>query len=91
MYTPPMFRPDRAASLALADARGFGAFRAWDGNQPVVARGNPLIGLTDGQSCWLVAVNGADAYVSPDWCVSPDLSRLHLCWLGSTMKRRAIG
>ena len=25
MYTPPMFKPDRAASLAFAEARGFGA------------------------------------------------------------------
>ena len=23
-------------------------------------------------SSWLMAVNGADAYVSPDWYVSPD-------------------
>jgi transcriptional regulator len=37
-----------------------------------VARGNPLIGLADGSSSWLMAVNGADAYVSPDWYVSPD-------------------
>jgi transcriptional regulator len=31
MYTPPMFKPDRAASLAFAEARGFGTVRAWDG------------------------------------------------------------
>jgi transcriptional regulator len=37
-----------------------------------VARGNPLIALADGTSSWLLAVNGADAYVSPDWYVSPD-------------------
>ncbi len=24
MYTPPMFKPDRAASLGFAEARGFG-------------------------------------------------------------------
>ena len=93
MYTPPMFKPDRAASLAYAQARGFGLVCAWDGARPIasslpfyldyaddgtprvafhVARGNPLIALADGTSSWLLAVNGADAYVSPDWYVSPD-------------------
>jgi transcriptional regulator len=37
-----------------------------------VARHNPLIQLADGTSSWLLAVSGADAYVSPDWYVSPD-------------------
>ena len=37
-----------------------------------VARHNPLVKLADGTSSWLLAVNGADAYVSPDWYVSPD-------------------
>ena len=37
-----------------------------------VARHNPLVKLADGTACWLLAVNGADAYVSPDWYVSPD-------------------
>ncbi|MDP3692240.1 FMN-binding negative transcriptional regulator [Bradyrhizobium sp.] len=93
MYTPPMFKPDRAASLAFAQARGFGTVCAWDGNKPVasalpfcldyaddgtpcavfhVARHNALAGLADGTSSWLMAVNGADAYVSPDWYASPD-------------------
>jgi transcriptional regulator len=93
MYTPPMFKTDRAASLGFAEARGFGTACAWDGNKPVasalpfylshtnngtpqaafhVARHNPLVKLADGTSCWLLAVNGADAYVSPDWYVSPD-------------------
>jgi transcriptional regulator len=93
MYTPPMFKPDRAASLGFAEARGFGTVCAWDGAKPVasslpfyltsaddgtpqalfhVARGNALAGLADGKSRWLLAVNGADAYVSPDWYVSPD-------------------
>jgi transcriptional regulator len=88
-----MFKPDRAAGLAFAEARGFGTFCAWDGARPLasplpfyldyaddgtpraafhVARGNPLIGLADGRSSWLLAVNGADTYVSPDWYVSPD-------------------
>jgi transcriptional regulator len=36
------------------------------------ARHNPLIKLADGTTSWLLAVSGADAYVSPDWYVSPD-------------------
>jgi transcriptional regulator len=93
MYTPPMFKSDRAAGLAFAHARGFGTVCAFDGKKPIasplpfyldyaddgtprvafhVARGNPLIQLADGASCWMLAVNGADAYVSPDWYVSPD-------------------
>ena len=93
MYTPPPFKSDRAASLAFAEARGFGLACAWDGSKPVasplpfyltsandgtpraafhVARHNPLIKLADGTSRWMLAVNGADAYVSPDWYASPD-------------------
>ena len=93
MYTPPMFKSDRAASLAFAQTRGFGLACAWDGTKPVAsslpfyltfaddgtphaafhaARHNPLIKLADGRSSWLLAVSGADAYVSPDWYVSPD-------------------
>ena len=37
MYTPPMFKPDHAASLAWAQARGFGTITAWDGNKPVAS------------------------------------------------------
>ncbi|MGJ5019801.1 FMN-binding negative transcriptional regulator [Bradyrhizobium oligotrophicum] len=93
MYTPPPFKPDRAASLGFAEARGFGTLCAWDGTRPIassvpfhlgalndgtpqaffhVARGNPLAKLADGATRWLLAVNGADAYVSADWYVSPD-------------------
>jgi len=93
MYTPPMFQADRAASLAFAQARGFGTVCAWDGAKPIasslpillsyaddgtphaafhLARHNPLLKLADGTSSWLMAVNGADAYVSADWYVSPD-------------------
>ena len=93
MYTPPMFKPDRAACLAFAQTRGFGTLCAWDGAKPIasslpfylvyaddgtpqaafhVARHNPLLSLADGTSSWLMAVNGADAYVSPDWYASPD-------------------
>jgi transcriptional regulator len=88
-----MFKPDRAASLAFAEARGFGLACAWDGFKPIasslpfylsfaddgtpralfhVARHNPLVKLAGGTNSWLLAVNGADAYVSPDWYVSPD-------------------
>jgi transcriptional regulator len=93
MYTRPFFEPDRAASLAFAEARGFGTVCAHDGGKPVasslpfyltygddgtphalfhVARQNALAALADGKSSWLMAVNGADAYVSPDWYASPD-------------------
>jgi transcriptional regulator len=98
MYTRPVFEPDRAASLAFADARGFGLICACDGGKPVasslpfcleylsdgtpsvsfhVARGNALAGLAgagnpSAKSSWLLAVNGADAYVSPHWYASPD-------------------
>jgi transcriptional regulator len=93
MYTPPMFKADRAASLAFAEARGFGNICAWDGAKPIasslpfylgyaadgtpevlfhLARQNRLLKLADGTSSWLLAVNGADAYVSADWYVSPD-------------------
>jgi transcriptional regulator len=37
-----------------------------------VARGNRLASLADSTSSWLLGVNGADAYVSPDWYLSPD-------------------
>ena len=93
MYTPPPFKSDRTASLAFAEARGFGTVCAFDGRKPIasqlpfyltsaddgtplalfhVARGNPLVQLADGASSWLLAVNGADAYVSADWYVSAD-------------------
>ena len=93
MYTPPMFKSDRAASLAFAQTRGFGLVCASDGARPIasslpfyltfaddgtpraafhVARHNPLVKLAGGSNSWLLAVNGADAYVSPDWYVSPD-------------------
>lgn len=93
MHTPPLFKTDRAASFAFAEARGFGLVSAYDGRVPVaspvpfcidyagdgtprlafhLARNNPLIGLADGKAHWLMAVTGADAYVSADWYVSPD-------------------
>lgn len=93
MYTPPRFKPDRAAALAFAAARGFGTACAWDGEKPIasalpfaldygadgtplllfhMARQNPLLQQADGTAPWVMAVNGADAYVSADWYVSPD-------------------
>lgn len=93
MYTPPMFKADRASCLKFAEARGFGLVTAWDGKKPIasslpfyltsaddgtpqalfhLARHNPLAKLADGASSWLLAVVGANAYVSPDWYLSPD-------------------
>lgn len=37
MYTPPLFKQDRAASLAFADQRGFGTICAFDGSKPVAS------------------------------------------------------
>lgn len=37
-----------------------------------LARHNPLIGRADGVTPWLFVTSDADAYVSPDWYVSPD-------------------
>ena len=37
MYTPPMFKSERAASLAFAEARGFGTVCAWDGSKPIAS------------------------------------------------------
>jgi transcriptional regulator len=37
-----------------------------------VARGNPLAACANGQTPWLVTVNGPHAYVSPHWYASAD-------------------
>jgi transcriptional regulator len=37
MYTPPMFKTERAASLAFAEARGFGTVCAVDGAKPIAS------------------------------------------------------
>jgi len=37
MYTPPPFKSDRAASLAFAEARGFGTVCAFDGSKPIAS------------------------------------------------------
>jgi len=36
------------------------------------ARGNALASLADGRARWLLVIDGADAYVSADWYLSPD-------------------
>jgi transcriptional regulator len=59
----------------VASALPFCLEYASDGTPVVafhVARGNALAALADGKSNWLVAVNGADTYVSPHWYASPD-------------------
>jgi transcriptional regulator len=87
MYTPPPFKADRAASLAFAQARGFGTICAFDGGKPV-ASALPfyLTYATDGtpQLAFHVArgnplVKFADgtsswlvAVIGPDAYVSPD-------------------
>ena len=38
MYTPPLFRADRAESLAFAEAQGFGLICAWDRTKPVASQ-----------------------------------------------------
>jgi transcriptional regulator len=61
----------KPVAAALPFCLGFAA----DGTPIVsfhVARGNALARLGDGKSRWLLAVNGADAYVSADWYASPD-------------------
>lgn len=37
MYTPPMFKADRAASLKFAETRGFGLICAFDGHKPIAS------------------------------------------------------
>jgi transcriptional regulator len=37
MYTPPLFKQDRAASLAFADERGFATVSAFDGKRPIAS------------------------------------------------------
>ena|SRR5579859_1685967 len=37
MYTPPLFKSDRSASLAFAEARGFATVCAFDGKKPIAS------------------------------------------------------
>ena len=62
---------EKPVASALPFCLGF----ADDGTPMVafhVARGNALARLAGGKSRWLLAVSGADAYVSADWYASPD-------------------
>ncbi len=62
-------------SRPLASSLPFNLTYAADGTpraQFHVARGNPLAALAAGGGTWLLAVAGADAYVSPVWYASPD-------------------
>jgi transcriptional regulator len=62
-----------------------------------VARGNALAALADGKSNWLIAVNGADTYVSPHWYASPDqvptwlYQAVHLSGAVRTMSGHELG
>src|ERR1700712_3329112 len=87
MYTPPMFKPDRAASLAFAQARGFGLVCAWDGAKPIASPlpfflsfaddGTPHAAFHVARHNPLVKLAGATgawllAVNGPDAYVSPD-------------------
>jgi transcriptional regulator len=37
MYTPPLFKQDRVASLTFAEGRGFGTICAWNGARPIAS------------------------------------------------------
>ena len=37
MYTPPLFKQDRTASLGFAEERGFGMVCAWNGSRPIAS------------------------------------------------------
>jgi transcriptional regulator len=62
-----------------------------------VARRNPLVACADGSTPWLMAVNGADAYVSADWYASPDqvptwlYQAVHLTGTVRAMKEDDLG
>ena len=84
----------------VASALPFCVSFAADGTPIVsfhVARGNALARLGDGKSRWLLAVNGADAYVSADWYASPDqvptwlYQAVHLTGTVSLMRDGELG
>lgn len=87
MYTPPMFKPDRAASLAFAQARGFGLVCAWDGARPLASSLPFYLGFADDgtphaafhvarQNPLVKLAGGTGAWLlavnGPDAYVSPD-------------------
>ena len=87
MYTPPHFKPDRATSLAFAEARGFGNICAWNGARPIAsaipfylsyaADGSPQVAFHVARHNPLVKLaDGATFWLlavnGPDAYVSPD-------------------
>ncbi|MGY0574134.1 FMN-binding negative transcriptional regulator [Bradyrhizobium sp. RDM12] len=87
MYTPPFFKPDRAASLKFAEERGFGTMCAFDGRKPVAsplpfyltyaADGTPQAAFHVARHNPLVKLaDGATSWLlainGPDAYVSPD-------------------
>lgn len=87
MYTPPFFKPDRAASLKFAGDRGFGTMCAFDGHKPVAsplpfyltyaADGTPQAAFHVARHNPLVKLaDGATSWLlainGPDAYVSPD-------------------
>lgn len=87
MYTPPFFKPDRAASLKFAGDRGFGTICAFDGHKPVAsplpfyltyaADGTPQAAFHVARHNPLVKLaDGATSWLlainGPDAYVSPD-------------------
>lgn len=88
MYVPPAFRVVPEAARAFLEARGFGLLTAVDGLRPVsspapfvlegdtlalhVARANPLHEIVARSPSVTLICMGPDAYVTPDWYVSPD-------------------
>lgn len=83
----PAFAIAREEALEFAAGRGFGLLTAFDGARPIgshvpfvlrtgiveahVTRANPLAALADGRE-FLLAVAGADTYISNDWYAMPD-------------------
>jgi transcriptional regulator len=62
-------------SKPLASPLPFDLSYAGDGTPQLsfhVARGNPLAACADGQTPWLLTVNGPHAYISPHWYASAD-------------------
>jgi transcriptional regulator len=87
MYAPPVFKPDRAACLGFAEARGFGTLCAFDGNKPIASLvpfhlsyasdGTPIAAFHVARHNPLIKLaDGATSWLlainGPDAYVSPD-------------------